>query len=575
MKKLAYLMGALSALSLGACSNADEPDVVEPEAEGTSSYFSFSIVSTNSASSSQSRAEDTPDYDAGTEKEGKIDNVVLFFYDQDNKALNVDMGNTNRNYIIIPNPVIKTENKEEITDVTGEYNVERWYSETVKLNTATAITSAKVAVIVNANLDATKKNVINSSGINISPAIPWTTFSKWPFDGGYTPDLFVMSSSAYYADDQTTDMTLTNVDVCSTEADAKKNQATLYVERVKARVKVIKGAAATATADKKYEYPVTVDAEDLPDGVETTGLKVKVLGWTANTTANSAYLFKALEKPSNADSWTWNIPEQHRSFWEGVYGSTNYTTAFTPETVSNDIDDIRYINPNTNENSSAKILVYTQLQDASGNPVSIATWYGYNYKYSDLKKAILKYFEEAGKKLYIKKEKEAGASTEPEVTADLGSYVTLTADEILLTQGSGNNNKESWMTYISLEENQIYYVPTAYGPEGQATKFDDIGYAEAKEFLGIDDLQGAKIWNDGYAYYYVDINHLGNHKGVVRNHAYTIEIEGFTGLGTPIYNPEIQIPKPDRPDEDTKSYVSVNMNVLTWRIVPTQKVTFK
>ncbi|MBQ2398551.1 MAG: Mfa1 fimbrilin C-terminal domain-containing protein, partial [Muribaculaceae bacterium] len=74
-------------------------------------------------------------------------------------------------------------------------------------------------------------------------------------------------------------------------------------------------------------------------------------------------------------------------------------------------------------------------------------------------------------------------------------------------------------------------------------------------------------WN-GKAYYIVDIEHLGtNHiKGVVRNHSYVITVEGISGLGTPVYDPNTVVTEPVKPEETT-SYVSARINVLSWKIV--------
>jgi hypothetical protein len=72
-------------------------------------------------------------------------------------------------------------------------------------------------------------------------------------------------------------------------------------------------------------------------------------------------------------------------------------------------------------------------------------------------------------------------------------------------------------------------------------------------------------------YYWLDIKHLGNtgsttEYGVVRNHVYKVNITDITGFGTPIYDPNQDFIIPDKP-EDIVTYVSAQINILSWRVV--------
>lgn len=91
-------------------------------------------------------------------------------------------------------------------------------------------------------------------------------------------------------------------------------------------------------------------------------------------------------------------------------------------------------------------------------------------------------------------------------------------------------------------------------------------------------------FNNGKAYFNVPIKHiwakpgddLGNatlgEYGVVRNHAYNIEITGIQGLGTGVENTE----DPIIPNVDKKQYyVKTKIHVQRWRIVPQQSVILK
>ena len=115
-------------------------------------------------------------------------------------------------------------------------------------------------------------------------------------------------------------------------------------------------------------------------------------------------------------------------------------------------------------------------------------------------------------------------------------------------------------------------------------------------------IQHAKIWGNyvttgegdaaqrtvvGGGYYYVDIiqnagtvtrNEEGtvtsdaNIYGLVRNHWYQLTLNGLSGLGTPVYDPE-KIIKTEKPDGD-ESYIAAEINVLAWNIKQ-QSVTLK
>jgi hypothetical protein len=72
-------------------------------------------------------------------------------------------------------------------------------------------------------------------------------------------------------------------------------------------------------------------------------------------------------------------------------------------------------------------------------------------------------------------------------------------------------------------------------------------------------------------YYYADIRHLGRKDsaaeyGVVRNHVYKVNIATITGLGTPVYDPNVDVDIPERP-KDMHSYVAAEVRILSWKVV--------
>jgi hypothetical protein len=72
-------------------------------------------------------------------------------------------------------------------------------------------------------------------------------------------------------------------------------------------------------------------------------------------------------------------------------------------------------------------------------------------------------------------------------------------------------------------------------------------------------------------YYTLDIKHLGaagktGEYGVVRNHVYKVNITDITGYGTPVYEGTTDFVTPEKP-EDVMSFVSAQINILSWRLV--------
>lgn len=73
------------------------------------------------------------------------------------------------------------------------------------------------------------------------------------------------------------------------------------------------------------------------------------------------------------------------------------------------------------------------------------------------------------------------------------------------------------------------------------------------------------VWKNGMTYYYYEIIHNGNTKGVVRNHVYKTTVTKIAGLGTPIYDPELVV-YPEKPDPNDH-YIAAQINILSWHIV--------
>ena len=134
----------------------------------------------------------------------------------------------------------------------------------------------------------------------------------------------------------------------------------------------------------------------------------------------------------------------------------------------------------------------------------------------------------------------------------------------------------------------------------KTTQTTDLYYYDGTGYVVIDDKniekanrllwQGgsAQMYKGGLAFFSVPIHHLGwndtrcykegqtdwehlkrGDLGVVRNHVYNIEVTKISGLGTGLrYEDQPIVP----PMDDVEYSIAARLNVLAWKIVPTQKV---
>jgi len=101
-------------------------------------------------------------------------------------------------------------------------------------------------------------------------------------------------------------------------------------------------------------------------------------------------------------------------------------------------------------------------------------------------------------------------------------------------------------------------------------------------------MSGVEKYDHGYAYFAVPVMHLWGRNnnqigdegfsaklgqyGIVRNHLYNIKVQGISGIGTGIGDPDMPIV----PNVETEKYfVKTVMYVQRWRVVPSQSVTLR
>lgn len=512
--KAKYLFMALASLSMVACSVNDElPQAGTPGAgiSAEKGYIAINLKSSDSITRAQ--------YEDGTAAEQAVSKATFYFFDAAGNAFNI---NTNGNYFVATvadNGGTETPNIESMSDPV--IVVEKYKGEF----------PAKIAAVV---------NYTGTTSLSLNDL--QNTLSLVGHNNGAE---FVMSNSVYANNaGEVIDATPLSIENFQTSsALALANPVTVFVERVVAKVNVKGTNTVLDTATKVGDKDVFA----------------KINGWDLVATKGESYIIKSV----NA-AWTdtelgfvWSDPAYHRSYWTAKSVEGTVSNSFTPALLTNNDASVEYVGEYVNAANTdrTKYIVSATLQDASGNPIEIAQWYGTNYIGEE---ALLAAVAPTLKNKLMQLSSVGGVNT----------YTSI--DDSQLTCVDGLANIESYEVGFALAS-------------GVATdnwySFDGVNYTAVSDVNAVlATIQPAKVWKNGQAYYYADVKHLGEkgkvgEYGVVRNHSYQINISGVKGWGTPVYNPNTLIETPEKPS-DKETYIAAEINVLSWRVV-SQDVTLE
>ena len=523
MKKSLLAMFMAGCL-LASCNN-DEPNPNAGTGELETSYIAVSVNSANAST----RAEDGG-YEEGNTSEQKVSTAHFFFFDASGNPFNLNSASLvaesdKANY------VVKT-----ITDANNKLpNVETITNVVLTIQNLQGEYPAQMLVVLNWDY----------AGEAISLTNLRNTLADYAAAVENTKG-FLMSNSAYVKGTNTiitaTPITIDNI--ASSETAAMAAPVQVFVERVAAKVTLKKNESASANFDTGVTGP---------DGKK---IYARIKGWDVNTTLDRSYLVKEIDATWQDATlgFTWNDEPYYRSYWaksvaaDGV--NVKYDTDFSYAGLTNTVNTGVYCLENTGEKHT-QVVIAAELVDESQNPVQVARLYSEMYTFDGIKNVI------------------ANALKDHYYYGDETTKHTILPEHIDFFV-AGTSGKDSYTVKYRLTEEAAqlkwYYTDDA------GKTFTAKTAVEVNNYLAT--LEGAQAWN-GKSYYTVDIEHLGtNHiKGVVRNHSYVITVDGISGLGTPVYDPNTVVTEPIEPEETT-SYVSARINVLSWKIV-NQNVTLK
>lgn len=578
MKKFTMLSSVLASalmLTVASCSSSD--DITEI-AEGSTSYIAVNLKTVGNAPTGNARQTRYTDSQNGTYEDGvgvenKIKRVRFYFFNADGTPYILNNVNGKGNYIdreVNVNPGDQSQTVEGITETV------------LVLNGENHVAPASMLTVINPD--------INPELLQNGAALRWSVMRK-ELKGTkfYDNDHFMMSNSTYEeAGNDLCTTQLTGKTYASSD-DAQSHPVNVYVERVNAKV----NANVVGTNFEKETADVIFDGVSMKDNQKTKvgvlslakedgttdqkNIFAYIVGWGLASENRKAELFKQIDTQKFTDEILgispWSSADYHRSFWSlsvpfgGTGADKNEPVNYKFSEYTHKLGDAVYTLPNTPteviddahvyDNTLTKFVVAARLayKDADGNlkPAEICEYKGQEFLGTDnLKKTFVKEISRFYKKV--------SAPGEPD------KYENLTPSDITFTTTAPSGTQaKNYEVFATLANPDITLYEQKGGVWNEVTD----------KSVVYNMLQGtpAEVRKGGMAYYYTTIKHLGKkgklgEYGIVRNHSYQISLNSIKGFGTPVYNPE-KIIVPAIPSND-KTYLAAKINVLSWRVVPSQ-----
>lgn len=570
----------IAGLAFVGCSSEEEVTPVDNgEGSGEPQFLTVNLVThpTNGSRAGGDQHTGDPNnnstYEEGLDDENAVTKVRFYFFDDEGQAAFVKkVGNEMLNYL-------------EWTNVTEDENNDPTNVE--KILTAQLIIESpkgdevpsQIVAIINPMLEpASNERTLGTLATVTHDAKTKTTIGK-----------FLMSNSTYA--NNGTQMAVSVKDkIKKTSGEALDNPVEIYVERAVAKVRL--NSSLTPVEGKTNIFKTSTDTKKQEVTIDkvTKEIFVKFLGWNTTAVSNKSRLVKEINPswPNNlfgTGSTPWNWSDYRRCFWAINANNLSYEYgAFEPDPADKPNADNKfqaqantkfdksqwvYVNENAspyaanpsssnggNASTPTKVIISAQLVDENGEALEFAEYGSTRTTVAGLKDLFA---NNCG--LYKKEPIEGGKTKFVKITPEELIVKTATAaGETSTEDGKPSIDKEGrYKSYVQLakDENDKWYPSNAETATALTA-------AQANEQLK--KLGSAKVWKDGYTYYYFDINHFGDKIGVVRNHIYDADIKTLAGLGTPVYDPD-EIIYPEKPEDTDDSFIAARINILSWRVV--------
>lgn len=557
MKRNLLFMSVLASLFLVGCSQKEIVPGGEDNGKGSgSSFINVNLVSYGNGTRAISPYED------GTDEENKVTKVRFYFFTETGGPANVKLNGSS--YV---NYYDWTPGKDDVNPGSNP-DIEKKLSATIVIRTpAGDQVPQRIAAVLNPTENAKSRSLSELQSVAADYA-----------NGNFTREgQFVMFNSVYAeGSDEIVPQPILAKNLCTTEADAKDNPVTLYVERSVAKVSLGFGDL----LDSNHRMQIKDkdgNAVKVP-GVDGQQINVylEIKGWGLTAETDKGRLVKKIDASWDGNWWKGS----YRSFW-----AINAENAANQYHKYTDIPEMDWTTPPhlyTNENAGqlagkqlnkTKFIINGNICDENGNALTLVRHLGVHFadvtsssdeneNFKSLKNSILKRLEASGKKYYVKEttgESDTALTTFRQI--DAGDIEIVKADQ--KTQEDSNNNCYVYAQLTDAAANLIWYTNNEPSVENPTASASDINNALKNK----DVVDWGLVWNSGMTYYYDEIKHITDSKmtGVVRNHIYKVNITKIAGLGTPVYDPE-EVIYPEKPEKNDH-YIAAEIKILSWRVV--------
>ncbi len=581
MKKLHLLAAAAMVCAMTACSQ-EEP--IGPEENGPGSetvmdtegkYMAISI-----SNAAASRAASDFAFIDGEDYENYIDADKIRFYFFDNDGNPFMMTGKNINGEEIQTNMIKPMN---ITANNVNNSPASVANAVLVLGKAAGqgyegTMPSRIVCVANASEDMLKKY----SNVTLSELEKVMHDAVTPGNAG----TFVMTSSAYWNGSKKVFWSeIKGENIASTTDGATANPVQIYIERLAARVDVTSMPENGKVQDANGNVLV-IDYMDWQGNklVKVEGKSVIAVptGWGINTAAKKSYGIKnvanfnadpdATHYFTNLSDWTVGV----RSFWSQTT-ATDYTAEaikperFIPANLTFEAGDSKYIFGNTADPflQGVKNKGIDSFRGKKNFARTYATKVLVGVKLYVVDKDATTYDEEtdAINLMYW-----GGVYYTPEALAHSMADWEQTDMKVVCVRGNGNGDKNKSDKQHHFNVN-FYKVAAGSEYDSKYGWGDVVPYSETQtpEQNSIS-KEPALYWN-GMGYYILNIsnNMFATNKdnaemyGVMRNTVYQYKLTHFTGLGTPVTDPDAETDVENPASGET--FVAAQLNVLTWRVV--------
>lgn len=549
MKTFFLFMSVLASLFIAGCSQEKIAPNGEDNGndEANTSYMAVNLVSSDIAGT---RALEG--YEDGTGKENKVTKVRFYFFNAAGGAVYVKKnknGSKVNYYDWTPEDDDQSESTNEGDDIESKLKA------IIVINTAEGdgIPQRIAAVLNPTGLEDNPKGLSDLKKVAADYATDDLTsegkFVMFNSVGGEGKDF----STTFIEDNH----------LCKTEEDAKKKPVTIYVERSVAKVRVTLDSKIGFDNDNKLALK---DKDDNSLTVDREQVYLKLEGWDLTAETSEGRLIKKIN-PEWEGSWWYT---SYRSFWaiNSMKAENKYYDYNSIDTPFNEGYAL-YTNENAQKSDvdgvegqakeRTKVILKGKLCKENGAPFTIVRHMGVHFADTEsdtessnlpkLKESILNQLAASGNNYYysIDNKREQIGTDDLEI--------------VIADQKENEDSDNNCYVYARLTENAA--AKEWYNSSDQP--ITDAAKEINEKLKNKDVVDKALVWKSGMTYYFYEIKHLENQKGVVRNHIYDTKVTKITGLGTPVYNPD-EIIYPEKPNENDH-YIAAQINILSWRII--------